>query len=555
MRLLILAAAIGTVLLSGCGGGGGGASSSTTTSTSSNAPSSITSDGASCADGGALSISGTINYQKPAFSATLGSGLDYNNIQTNPVRGAEIQALGSDGCVISSSTTSNTGTYTLNVDPSKSVRIRVKARLVNTGGPSWDFEVRDNTSSNGLYVLDGSLATSGTANSTRNLTATTGWGGSSYTSTRSSAPFAILDTIYSSVLTVLNVDATVNMDDADIFWSVNNSTADGTLSAGEIGGSFYSNDQIYILGRENSDTDEFDSHVVAHEWGHYLEDNLSRGDSIGGTHSVSDLLDLRVAFSEGFSNAFSAIVLNDSVYRDSSGNQQGGDFQINVESNATGTVGWFNQGSVHTIVYDIFDTVSDANDSVSLGFSAIYNAMTNATYKAQSSLISIFSFINQLKADNPGSSANIDILVNSQSIATVIDNYGTNETNNGGNANDLPVYKILADDNNPVTVCSNKTNGEYNKLGNGQLMRLNVASGGSHTITVTRVSGAATSNPNFVVYLNGSSVLLGTSSTNNSETVVGNLNVDEYIMDVYDAFNVDNNSSTGGNVCFNVTVS
>ena len=65
------------------------------------------------------------------------------------------------------------------------------------------------------------------------------------------------------------------------------------------------------------DTDEFDQHVIAHEFGHYIENNFSRADNIGGSHGLGDKLDPRVAFGEGFGYAFAAIVLNDPVARDS----------------------------------------------------------------------------------------------------------------------------------------------------------------------------------------------------------------------------------------------
>lgn len=382
----ILIIGLSVALLSACGGGGGSTTTTTTVTLSSGDTSvpTITSDAAACPDGGAISISGTISFERVPFSATLGSGLDYNNIQTLPVRGAEIQALGAGDCVITSSVTTNTGTYTLNVDQNANVKIRVKAKTTSAAGAIWDFEVRDNTSSNGLYVLDGSLVSSGSSNSTRNLTATSGWTGSGYGGVRTAGPFAILDSVYSAIQTVVAVDATVNMTAADIFWSVNNSTASGTLSNGEIGGTFYSNNQIYILGKSNSDTDEYDEHVVIHEWGHYLEDNLSRSDSVGGSHSVTQRLDMRVALSEGFGNAFSAMVTNDPIYQDSSGNQQSSDFQINIETNASTNIGWFNESSVQTVLYDIFDANADASDGVNLGFSAIYNALINATYTAQS---------------------------------------------------------------------------------------------------------------------------------------------------------------------------
>lgn len=550
------------LVIVGCGGGGDDSNSTSTSSSNSSSTTTtpppsvqtIINDGTACAPMGAtVLVSGTVHYERVFFSTTA-SGLDYNNIQPRPVRGAVIQALGVGGCVMASALTSVTGTYSLAVSPNTSVKIRVKAQTQSTAGALWDFAVKDNTNSNGLYVLDGSFATSGIANSTRNLTATSGWTGSSYGGVRSAAPFAILDSVYKAIQKVVSVDASVNMDNADIFWSVNNSTASGTPSAGEIGTSYYLNDEIYLLGRQNSGTDEYDEHVIIHEWGHYFEDNLSRSDSIGGGHTISDILDMRVALSEGFGNALSGMVTDDPVYRDSYDAQQGNGSVINVETNAATNIGWFSEGSVQTILYDIYDTTADVNDSVSLGFSAIYNAMVSSEYKNQASLTSIFSLIDKVKEDNVGSASAIDTLVSSQSIDVIVDRFGTNETNSGGNATNLPMYKLLTDDGNPVIVCSHKDNGEYNKLGNGQFLRLQVVSAGSHNIVATRVSGLTSSDPDVGVYLNGSLIFVGTSSTNNTETITANLNVDEYIVEVHDFSNVDRSTTTGGNVCFNVSV-
>src|SRR5690606_4113615 len=68
---------------------------------------------------------------------------------------------------------------------------------------------------------------------------------------------------------------------------------------------------IYVLGSMQiasggavGDTDEFDQHVIAHEFGHYVEDWFARSDSIGGSHGYPDKLDLRVSFGEGWGNAF-----------------------------------------------------------------------------------------------------------------------------------------------------------------------------------------------------------------------------------------------------------
>jgi len=168
-----------------------------------------------------------------------------------------------------------------------------------------------------LYVMDGAafnILSSDISN--ENLHAVSGWSiaDSAYTSTRVAAPFAILDSIYVAMKSVLDVHSIVVLPALRINWSVNNTTSSGSLAAGQIGTSHYNGSDIYILGAENNDTDEYDEHVIIHEWGHYFEDKLSRSDSVGGSHTGSDILDIRVAFSEGFGNAFSGIASGDSFY-------------------------------------------------------------------------------------------------------------------------------------------------------------------------------------------------------------------------------------------------
>jgi len=570
---------LATSFLIGCGGSDSGSdnnsgsssnfTSSSSTAPNSNAASSISSISLSlCAPAGnTVSISGTVQYERVPLSSLFGNGLDYGNIQTLPVRGAVIQALGDGNCVIAESNTSDTGAYTFDVEQNTDVKIRVQAKTMSTGAAIWDFEVKDNTSNNGLYVLDGSLTTSGITNSTRDLTAKTGWGGSSYTSSRSSAPFAILDSVYKSLMTIVAVDSDVNMDDADIFWSVNNSTASGDKSKGEIGTSYYTNDTLYILGDENSDTDEFDEHVVVHEWGHYFEDNLSRSDSIGGSHGGGDLLDMRVALGEGFGNAFSGMVTGDSVYEDSYGFRQSTSFGFDVDKNINTNPGWFSEGSVQSILYDIFDSANDGDDVVSLGFSAIYETMTSSDYKNQASLTSIFSLINTIKTLNSGSTTDIDTLVTAQTssgvlgIDTIADNYGTGESHQGYTGvyvANTPIYKTIADDGNITEVCSHNTSQEHNGLGVRQFLRLNVASAGNHTITVIYSRGeisSGESSPNSSLYLDSHYFGSTSNKTLTQINIQGQpLLADEYILEIYDYKNIDGDSSTGGSVCFNVTV-
>ncbi|MBD3668185.1 MAG: hypothetical protein HUJ16_09510 [Kangiella sp.] len=428
-----------------------------------------------------VTVSGKATYDNvPHNTAT--NGLDYSSTSQDPIRGATIQVL-QGNTVIATSKTSANGDYSFNLPSLTEVKIRVRAELTQSSVSSWDVQIVDNTNSKALYVLDSATFSTGVSNQTRNLNAPSGWGGTSYTSTRAAAPFHILDRVYETIKKVETVDNAINLPALDINWSVNNVAQSGDRSQGQIGTSFYSNGEIFLLGAANSDTDEYDGHVIIHEWGHYFEDTIARSDSIGGSHSGGDRLDMRVAFGEGFGNAWSGIITDDPFYRDSYGSNQALGFSINVENNNVSNKGWFSEGSVQAILYDLYDGLND--DTASLGLSAIYEVLTSEQ-KNTEAFTSIFSFITYIKDNNPAQVTQINSLVNGQQIVTNTDIWGSNETNNGGNSANLPVYVNIDPDNAPVEVCTNTTNGnDRNKLGNHRFLRLNIGSSGSYTLRLT----------------------------------------------------------------------
>ena len=168
-------------------------------------------------------LSGKITYDLvPQRISGSGTALDYNNITAESVRGATVELMDSSGTVISSTSTDSQGNYSFDVSENQMVQVRVKAELLRSGIPSWDVKVVDNTSSDAIYTLVGSLASTGSVSSIRDLHAPSGWGGTSYSSTRAAAPFAILDFVYQSVQKVVGVDATVVMPELIVNWSENN---------------------------------------------------------------------------------------------------------------------------------------------------------------------------------------------------------------------------------------------------------------------------------------------------------------------------------------------
>ncbi len=518
---------------------------------SSVASSSISNHSSSAASSTALVLlSGTATYDYvPHKNNNI--GLNYLATEQRPIRGAVIEVLKENGDILDASITASDGGYSFNVPANTLVKIRVKAALLNNISPSWDFKVTDNTNNNALYVLVGSLASSGATNSQRTLNAASGWGGSSYSSARAAAPFAILDDIYIGVTRLNQAGNTRDFKPMELRWSTKNNEADGIYTLGEIGTTFYDGEAIYILGDANNDTDEFDKHVVLHEWGHYVEENFSRSDSMGGGHSDGEKLDMRVAMSEGFANAFSAMMLDNPIYSDTSGSAQSSGFAINISNKVRSAKGFFSEGSVGAIFYNYYIS---SNNKTSNDFTPIFSVLNNSNYFLNDAMTSIFLFYGQLKVLLSGQAAEFNSLMLEQNI-NGIDEYGINEINDGALAASLPVYKTINPDNVAINVCSSPEFGKFNKLGNSQFLKFSISQEGSYVINATKAGGAdAISKPEIIVYNKGSSVLDLENTTNNTVTGTVNLPNGNYILEIYD---ISNNSVTNAEMnthCFNVRV-
>jgi len=464
-----------------------------------------------------ITISGKATFDRVSLDA--GGSLDFNNISPQPIKEVVVEALCDDG-VVASTTTDVNGDYSFPVPGNMSnAFVRVKAKLLKEGSPSWDVVVLDESQVPDLiFAMDSSLFDTETSDIVRNLHAVSGWNGISYSSTRVAAPFAILDTIYDTMQLVLIEDSSTEFPPLDVNWSSTNTN-----------GSFYLNNEISVLGELN-DTDEFDEHVIAHEWGHYFQDVFSRDDSIGGPHSNGDVLDIRVAFSEGFGNAFSSMVTGDEIYKDSQSVSLSTGFTIDIESNTCVNAGWYSECSVQSVLYDFFDTAND--DSFSLGFSPIYSVLKNSIPDADA-MTSIFSFINPFKNLTTVNATNVDTLLASQSIDSITDDIGTGMTANPGVTNQIPVFNAA---DFPVSnVCVTGENGGFNGLGVSRFIQFTAPSTSSFTFTASKSSGLTFSDPDMYLYAKGEVFAAGESFVSNSESFSASLiSGTTYILEILD---------------------
>ena len=500
-----------------------------------------------------VSVSGIITFDLVPFAASR-IGLDYSNIQQAPARGLVVEAVDESSNVLLSTLTDSQGRYDLRVDSNTSMRVRVLAKLLQTTGVTWDVKVTDNTLSNALYAVQGDLFNAGSTDSNINFNMPSGWDGSSYSSSRTAAPFAILDALYDTLQKFAAVDSNLDFPALEVRWSEKNNPADGNLTDGDIGTSFYFDGEIYILGAADTDSDEYDRHVVIHEWGHYFEDQLSRADSIGGGHSLSEQLDMRVAFGEGWGNALSAMITDDPFYRDSSGLDQGNGFEFSVERNTYTGTGWFNEGSVQSVLYDIYDSGDDGADSLSLGLGPIYNTLTDSVYSAGTYFTSIFSFTDHLKTLEPSAADQLVSLLSGQTISGTGPN-GLNETNDGDIASALPVYKVANVGGSAIQLCSVDDAGYYNKLGTQSFVEFQIPAAGTYNFSATEVGGATASDPDFYIYQSGIRLHVAESGVIGSENASLNFETTGTHVLVFNDWNNIDETDDAGDYCFDFQIS
>jgi hypothetical protein len=579
-----------SLLLAACGGGGssGGGSSPPPPS----------------APAASVTISGAVAYEFVPPNLNC-QGLDFGSTVVRPIRGATVQLVDASDAELARTVSGEDGSYSFeDIEPNLDVRIRVRAELKKTGSPSWDVEVRDNVvdpddtnppalSNRPLYAIVSDFNTGSDANLARDLTAQTGWDGTSYSGTRAAAPFAVLDSIYSVMQLILSVEPAAEFNPLDAFWSVNNTLlSPSDIDAGELPASFYTpdpdfdsapNPSLFLLGDAAVDTEEFDDHVIVHEWGHYFEDNFARSDSTGGPHSVGDRLDARLAFGEGWATARSGIARDNPVYCDTGPAGSSGGFGIGTEKGAYDAQGWYDEISVLRFIYDLWDTTDDeleglntGADTGSIGFAPIYETMIGPQAFTDT-FTTVFSFASELRAMlPPEDQAFLDSQLVREDMTPGFDKWGEGELNDaspdGQQSRDvLPLYVDVPMNGTVVNICSNDDYdgaGDGNKLATYRYLRLDVPATTAFDVSVitTTTDGLPAddpadprdqSDPDIAIFRDGRVAEFGFSGEANREvfTTAVLSGPDTYVADLREFRYADPDSPLGfpDQMCFDVS--
>lgn len=302
-------------------------------------------------------IKGQALYQKVEVTD---AGLDLSRTSVVPIRNALVEIVDRITlAVVSVSQTDGLGRFVAAAPEGRGITVRVLSRL-----RFQDLRVLNNTDGNKPYVLAKDLDAPEDVELIE--------------ASRNAGAFNILDAIQLGNALVSAADARLIPPPVAVYWSERNTNRAGKVSDGLIGTTFFNlaTNTGFVLGDRATDSDEFDDAVIIHEYAHMLAARFSRDDSPGGAHLLGDVLDPRVAWSEGFANFFSSAARGTSIYRDSKGPTGALGVKYDLEENVPigDRPGYSSEASVQGLLWDLFDDVSDDGDSVRFPISAIWSA-------------------------------------------------------------------------------------------------------------------------------------------------------------------------------------
>lgn len=382
-------------------------------------------------------IAGKVTADRPDNNTESGGLLYGDKVINFPVRGIVVQLLdpSNKNAVLRTVATDANGNYTIkNVPVGKAYILKANAWLAETRksgsqtGAQYNFRVEDNTKYKApdsmLYGIQQSFTlASGDGVYALNLNATLGFDKDgvllSDSSTRQSGPFSILDVIYNAVDGIKKVDPNISLMDLKIYWSPDNQEVKDkdidNKMLGNIETSHWSSPPnpysgLFILGKVDQDTDEFDRGVVGHEFGHYLQYAASYNASLGGSHDKGEFKDPTLAFSEGFGTAIGGLLAKSQYYTDSYGIKQQKGSVVDLQKK-TAFNGFYSEESIIYFLYQL-GTNSDYG-----GFSTFWKTLTSMRTGFVTS--TVFSFLDRYIAQIPSKSVTIKTAASDLNIRTV----------------------------------------------------------------------------------------------------------------------------------------
>lgn len=306
---------------------------------------------------------------------------------------------------------------------------------------------------------------------------------------------------------------------------------------GSADGSVYDDqlDAIFILGGgdPDEDHDEYDDSVIAHEYGHFAVRHLSKDDSPGGKHFISENnQDIRLSWSEGWGNFFSSAVRNNPIYVDTS---TGGSFSFNLENySAAPTPSTLNNVAIYTtseiavtgVLWDIFDdsATTESHDPIALGFEPIWQTLLQFT---DANPATMETFWLQFESSYPGSTTGLQSIMVERKMKLFAD---ASET-----SGQTPEATALTE-NGPAQEHTLYQTSPAAAAGDEDVISFSVSAGGRYTLETLNLT-------------NGADTFLFITDSPNSSTPLPGLQNDNRNDRIYQ--NCGANPITGNSTCPN----
>ena len=229
---------------------------------------------------------------------------------------------------------------------------------------------------------------------------------------------------------------------------------------------------------------------------------------------------------------------------------QSSGFSFSLETRSISNPGWFNEASVGSIIYDIFDSRSDSSDNISAGLEPLYNVMSSDAYKDTPVFTTIFALADGLRREVPAQASSINALLENQSISGDGPD-GSGESNSGAIRSALPVYKEVSLNGAPVQLCSVDDAGLFNKLGNREFIFLNLDAEQKVEFSLVKTTGNEDRDPDFNIWRGNALIHKAISSVRDQEDFETRLPAGGYVIEAFDFLNINGSGSRRGDSCYN----
>ncbi len=314
-------------------------------------------------------ITGLASFQfRPLVYTASTKGLGDVSSQTKPIRHAEVRVFNlATNQQVQCGETDQNGNFDLELPAlNTSYEVRVYSRSFNN---YLKASVMLSPDTNYVYEIKQSFVSQSGA-VTRNLVAPA-------TGSLEAGAFSILDTLLkaneflkaqTSGCFFNCMDVSTGLPKVEVFWE-----------KGFNPGVYYSQNiilsfnvpgttRLFILGGVDgdvnfSDTDHFDESIILHEYFHFIEHSTGVLAQQGGQHSGNEIIDPRLAWSEGAAQFFQGAILGVNRVLDTIGNSQGNqslvaDFSLENQENDIPVLpgeGEFREFSVARLLWDYHD--------------------------------------------------------------------------------------------------------------------------------------------------------------------------------------------------------